>query len=154
MASEPIFTYSRLYNTFINHKCDELFKVHHPSVITNMNAMYEPVFKIMDIANQKQIPCILKDIFNQIPNYEEIKQIISNTCEDADFNELLDELQKDVDLINAEGYPAFETKIKALFDEIVQEQKEYEELIGKIGDCSQKISNLFANNVMLDSTNE
>jgi peptidoglycan hydrolase CwlO-like protein len=131
-----------------------MFKVHHPYEIDNMNSLYVPMFQIMDIANQKQLPCILKDIFNQVPNYEEIKQIISNTCEDVEFYEVLDELQKDVDLILTEGFQAFETKIKALFDKIEEDDKKWNTLMTKIDECKQKINNLNDDTMMLDSTNE
>lgn len=73
---------------------------------------------------------------------------------DIEFNAMIDELQNDVDLIFTEGFSAFETKITNIFTEIEKEQKEYNELITKIHNCSQKISNLHADNVMLDNTNE
>jgi len=153
--STPIFTYSRLYKNLIEHKCDEMFKVHNPSIITNMNALYIPMFQIMDIANEKKLPCILKDIFVHIANYEEIIRIITSNSAGIEFNDMIDELQKDVDLILTEGFPSFETKITNLFTEIEKEQKEYNELISKIHDCTKQINELVVDNInTITTTNE
>ena len=155
MSSEstPIFTYSRLYKNFIDHKCDEMFKVHNPSVIDNMNALCIPMFQIMDFTNEKKLPCILKDIFVKIPNYEEIKRIITSNGACIDFNDMMDELQKDVDLILTEGFPAFEAKITNLFTEIENEKKEYDELIANIHNCTKQINELVNDNTSV-ATNE
>lgn len=148
--SKLIVTNSSLYKNFIDHKCDEIFKVNHSSLIVNMNALYIPMFQIMDIANKNKLPCILKDIFLKTPVFVSIQNAISN----IKFNAMIDELQNDVNLIFTEGFPAFETKITNIFTEIEKEQNEYNELITKIHNCSQKISNLHSDNVMLDNTNE
>ena len=154
MSSEstPIFTYSRLYKNFIDNKCDEMFKVHYSGVIANLNALYIPMFQIMDIANEKKLPCVLKDIFVHIANYEEIKRIITSNGAGIEFNDMMDELQVDVNLILTEGFPAFEDKITKLFSEIEQEKKEYDELISKIHNCTNKLNEIASDNLTTTTT--
>ena len=149
--SKPIVTYSSLYKNFIDHKCDEMFKVHHSSVIVNMNALYIPMFQIMDIANETKLPCILKDIFSKTPVFESIQNAMSNGS-DIEFNAMMDELQNDVDLILTEGFPAFETKITNLFTEIENEKNEFEALMNKISDCTKQMKELAAEATNLTTT--
>jgi hypothetical protein len=147
-VSKSIFTYSRLYNNFIEHKCDEMFKVHHSSIIANMNALYIPMFQIMDIANENKLPCILKNIFVHIPNNEDINRIINENDTNIEFNNMIDELQVDVDLILTEGFLAFENKLTKLIYEINKEQNQYNELITQIHNCTDKLHKLKFDNLL------
>ena len=118
----------------------------------NMNALYIPMFQIMDIANETKLPCILKDIFSKTPVFESIQNAMSNGS-NIEFNAMMDELQNDVDLILTEGFPAFETKITNLFTEIENEKKEYDELIANIHNCTKQINELVNDNNSV-ATNE
>lgn len=135
-------TYSRKYIEFINEREEcVLFTEKHPGAIETMNSFYNKVFMIMDIANEKQIPCVLKDIFNSIP---EMNVIITNLLNgknmEEDFDGLIAEIQEDVDLILEHGFTAFENKILNLFVEVEKEDKKFKDLMENISKINKDIS--------------
>lgn len=159
-------SYSQQWQHFLDVKGKD-FVEKYPEIITNMNALYINVFKIMDIAKEKNIPCKLNDISHLIPGFEEFYNMLKSDNEnDSDndddndntevkdeFDSLLDEMQTDIDLILEKGFAAFEEKTLNVFAEIVQEDKDFENLIGKINNFSTEIRNLHADNILANQSN-
>lgn len=146
-------TYSIMYNNLMDKFSDDL-KLRHNSVFDNMNALYIPLFQVMDIANEKKISCGIKDIYAKMPFYESLQNTIKSNDSGVEFDEMMDEMQSDVDLILTKGFPAFETKIINLIDEIEEEDKQHKELIAKINNCASEIRNLRRDKVLETLNNE
>ena len=128
-----------------NHPQCILCKEKYPSIITNMNLLYVEMFRIMDIAQSKNLPCVLKNIMALLPEFDALKTILNSHILEEDFDGMIDELQKDIDLILAEGFPAFEAKILGLFAENEKEESDFHNLIEDITKCTNELNNLTTN---------
>ena len=118
-----------------------------------MNTLYNPLFHIMDIAQSQNLPCVLKDIMDKLPEFDVLKTVLNNQNLDEDFDGLIDELQKDVNLILEKGFPAFETKLLNLFAEIEQDEIDFTKLMDNINKCSNEIKNLCADTILANQSN-
>jgi hypothetical protein len=154
IADTPLVSYSQQYKNFIENtpRCLE-FKEKYNSVITNMNTLYNPLFHIMDIAQSQNLPCVLKDIMDTLPEFDVLKTVLNNQNLDEDFDGLLDEMQKDVNLILEKGFPAFEIQLLNLFAEIEHEESKLNDLIEKINKCTNEIKNLCADTILENKSN-
>ena len=144
-------TYSNKYMEFINERAECVrFKRMFPDAIENVEPLYIKMFQLMDIASEKQIPCVLKDIINSIPGMNELIGKMMNDDNDdnddndgtmqEDFDCIIAEMQEDVDLILEHGFPAFEEKLINMFVKIEDEDKQFKYLMEKLTRLSKEIS--------------
>ena len=112
-----------------------------PDALDKLKVLYIPLFQIMDEANARNVPCILKDIMQTTLSTTAFSDLLS-LLSDADVDELIVELQKDVDLIQNKGFSAFEKKILDMFKEFEEDNKKFEDLCNKFDDLHQSMKNI------------
>lgn len=112
-----------------------------PDALDKLKVLYIPLFQIMDEANARNVPCILKDIMQTTLSTTAFSDLLS-LLSDADVDELIVELQKDVDLIQKKGFSAFEKKILDMFKEFEEDNKKFEDLCNKFDDLHQSMKNI------------
>jgi len=103
------------------------YKTTMPDAYKKFVSLYELLFQIMDIAMAMNEPCILQNIIQStISKSIMFKSILSkllSPASDPDIDELIEELQIDVDLIQTNGFGAFEQKIIDMFKEFEEDDK-------------------------------
>ena len=110
-----------------------------PDAYEKFVSLYELLFQIMDIAMAMNEPCILKNIIQStlaksILTKSILGKLFSQTPDTTDVDELLEELQNDVDLIQTNGFGAFEQKIIDMFNEFEEDNKQFAKLIQSFDD--------------------
>lgn len=112
-----------------------------PDALEKLKGVYIPLFQIMDEAKAMKVSCILKDIMQTTLSTTAFSDLLS-LLSDADVNEFIVELQKDVDLIQKKGFSAFEKKILDMFKEFEEDNKKFEDLCNKFDDLHQSMKNI------------
>jgi sulfite reductase alpha subunit-like flavoprotein len=98
-----------------------------PDAYEKFVSLYELLFQIMDIAMAINEPCILQNIIQSTISksilFKSIFSKLLSLASDPDIDELIEELQIDVDLIQTNGFGAFEQKIIDMFKEFEEDDK-------------------------------
>ena len=112
-----------------------------PDALEKLKGVYIPLFQIMDEAKAMKVSCILKDIMQTTLSTTAFSDLLS-LLSDADVNEFIVELQKDVDLIQKSGFSAFEKKILDMFKDFEEDNKKFEKLLNKFDDLHQSMKDI------------
>ena len=104
-----------------------------PDAYEKFVSLYELLFQIMDIALVINEPCILKNIIQSTLAKSILGKLFSQTP-DTDIDEFIEELQNDVDLIQNNGFGAFEKKIMDMFNEFEEDNKQFDKLLQSFDD--------------------
>ena len=119
----------------------DIYQETMPDALEKLKGVYIPLFQIMDEAKARKVPCILKDIMHTTLSTTAFSDLLS-LLSDADVNEFIVELQKDVDLILQSGFSAFEEKILNMFKDFEEDNKEFEKLLTKFDDLHQSMKDI------------
>ena len=112
-----------------------------PDALEKLKGVYIPLFQIMDEAKAMKVSCILKDIMQTTLSTTAFSDLLS-LLSDADVNEFIVELQKDVDLVQQSGFSAFEEKILDMFKEFEKDNKDFEKLLNKLDDLHTNMKDM------------
>ena len=147
MSFRSFFTYlfKSNKNTTYEYKFAKLIKKlkreyndNYGNVVKNIEDLYNPVFIIMDYKKwQGQgTECNLIDIMTNESGqiFEILQNQINKEGMTEDFNYLITELQEDVNLIQAQGFAAFETKMINMLIEVKKDSEQFK------SNCTEIIS--------------
>ena len=121
------------------------------NVVKNIEDLYAPVFIIMDYKKGQGTECNLIDVMTNEAG--QIFEILQNQIKKEGMKDYFDfyitELQEDVNLIQEQGFAAFETKMIKMLIEVKEDSEQFKsnctQIISLVDEMNRKVANYIHN---------
>jgi len=150
-------------NTTYEYKFAKLIKKlkreyndNYGNAVKNIEELYTPVFIIMDYKKGQGTECNLIDVMTN--EAEQIFELLQNQIQKEgmkdNFDCLITELQEDVNLIQEQGFAAFETKIIQMLIEVKENSEQFKTNCAQIISLVDEMRHNLAMHIQNDNQND